>query len=59
MSSFYFLELQLITVLLSICDSYMSSSARLVSQKLWDFPFSISFFIKVYNFVHTVLLPDL
>ena len=35
MSSFYFYELQLITVLLLICDSYMSWSTRFVSLKLF------------------------
>ena len=38
MSSFFFLELQLITVLLSICDSCMSWSARFFSAKVcWGF----------------------
>ena len=38
MSSFFFLELQLITVLLSICDSCMSWSARFFSVKVcWGF----------------------
>ena len=34
-SSFFFRELQLITVLLLICDFYMSWSIRFVSQKLF------------------------
>ena len=34
MPSFFFRELQLIAVLLLICDSYMSCSTRLVSLKL-------------------------
>ena len=44
MPSFFFRELKLITVLLLICDSYMSWSTRFVSLKLCrDFPFSIPF----------------
>ena len=35
MSSFFFCELELITVLLLICESYMSRSARFVSLKLF------------------------
>ena len=34
MPSFFFRELQLITVLLLICDSYMSWNTRFVSLKL-------------------------
>ena len=34
MPSFFFRELQLITVLLLICDSYMSWNTRFLSQKL-------------------------
>ena len=51
--SFFFRELQLITVLLLICDSYMSCSTRFVSLKLrvgfsiFHFHFG---FIKVYIF---------
>ena len=40
MHSCFFCELQLITVLLSICDSYMSWSARSISLKGW-----VGFFI--------------
>ena len=44
MPYFFFCELQLITVLLLICDSYLSWSTRFVSLNcMWDFPFSISF----------------
>ena len=41
---FFFWKLQLIAVLLLICDFYLSWSARLASLKLmWDFPLSILF----------------
>ena len=44
MPSFFFRKLQFITVLLLICDSYMSWSTRFVSLKLCvGFPFSIPF----------------
>ena len=51
-SSFFFCELQLIKVLLLICDSYMSWSTGLVSLKVCGiFHFQIvSVFIKVYIF---------
>ena len=51
--TFFFGELQLITVSLLICDFYMSWSTRLVSLKLFGiFHFWLLLvFIKVYNFV--------
>ena len=51
---FFFCELQLITVLLLICNSYMSWSRRSVSLKLclgFSILDSILFFIKVCIFV--------
>ena len=49
MSSYFFREIQLITVLLLICGSYMSWSTRFVSIKLmWDFPFLIPFSSSLY-----------
>ena len=49
MPSFFFREIKLITVLLLLCDSYMSWSTRLVSIKLmWDFPFLIPFSSSLY-----------
>ena len=51
MPSFFFHELQLITVLLLICDSYMSSSTRFVSPKLcvgFSIFNSVSFLLKFY-----------
>ena len=54
MLSFFFRELQLITALFLICDSYMSWTTRFVSLKLCvefsilDFVFV---FIKVYIYV--------
>ena len=58
MPSFFFRELQLITVLLLICDSYMSWSTRFVSLKLhMEFFISdsvslLSKFIFLFNKVH-------
>ena len=52
--SFFFRELQLITVLLLICDSYMSWSTKVRPSKTvcGIFRFSFRFvFIKVYIFV--------
>ena len=43
MSSFFFREFRLITVLLFICHSYMSWSTRFLKNCVWDFPFSILF----------------
>ena len=55
MPFFFFRELQLITVLLLICDSYMSWSTSFVSLNLWvglSIFDSLSFvFIKAYIFV--------
>ena len=51
MLSFFFHELQLITVLLLICDSYMRSSTRFVSPKLcvrFSIFNSVSFLLKIY-----------
>ena len=50
MRSFFFRELQLIKVLLLICISYMSWSARFVSSKnvcgIFHFKFRLFFFLK-------------
>ena len=54
----YFLrELQLITVFLLICGSYMSWSTRFFSLKLCV-EFSIFDFVSFLLNLHTVLLPD-
>ena len=61
MPSFFFRELQLITVLLLICDSYMSRSTRFVSLKLcMGFPIfnSVPFLLKfifLFNKMHELL----
>ena len=58
MPFFFFRELQLITVLLLICDSYMSWSTRFVSLKLYvgiSIFESISFLLKfvfLFNKMH-------
>ena len=44
MPSFFFWELHLITILLLICDSYVSWSKRLISLKLFV-KFSISNYV--------------
>ena len=49
MPSFFFCVLQLVTVLLLICDFYMST--RFVSLKLYVGFFIINVFIKFYIFV--------
>ena len=49
MLSYFFLELQLITVLLLICDSYMSWSTRFNSLKLcvgFSISNAVSFLLK-------------
>ena len=52
MPSFFFGELQLITVLLLICDSYMSWIIRLSKTVCRIFHFRFRFiFIKIYIFV--------
>ena len=58
MPSFFFRELQLITVLLLICDSYMSWSTSFVSLKLrvgFSIFHSVSFLLKfifLFNKMH-------
>ena len=55
MPSFFLHKPQLITVLLLICDSYMSWSTSFVSLKtVWNFPFLIPFrFYQSLNFCST------
>ena len=64
----FFRELQLITVLLLICDSYMSWSIRFVSLKLCvgcsmtlnvTLNVIIPYRIKIVEKPHTLFLPDL
>ena len=53
MPSFFFRKLQVITVLLLICDSYMSWGTGFVSLELWlGFSISDSVFIEVYCLMH-------
>ena len=54
MPSFFFRQLQLITVLFLICNSYMSCSTRFISPILcvgFSIFVSVLFFIKGYIFV--------
>ena len=60
-SFFFFLKLQLITVLLLICDSYMSWSARFVSLKLcvvFSIFDSVSFLLKFIFLFNIIEKPD-
>ena len=60
MPSFFFRELQFITVLLLICDFCMSWSTRFISLKLWNFPFSIPFhFYSILYFCSTKCMDSL
>ena len=54
MAFFFFCELQLITVLFLICDSYMSWSARFISLKLCVGFYIFDSVLFLLNFVFSV-----